>query len=142
MEQSGRRPKYRLSELAFDAYFSEEIDSCTGCNAGGKSAEGIADAKDHKGPYCFGAAVESGVHGFPTRYIHVRDRLVASRTCDNHRERHRSESKNLATGLMLNETSARDDDAARTTCGRCQCAALSSVGLASGARTNSASAAT
>ena len=74
MARSGRRPKYRLSELAFDAYFSEEIDSCTGCNAGGKSAEGIADAKDHKGPYCFGAAVESGVHGFPTRYIHVRDR--------------------------------------------------------------------
>jgi hypothetical protein len=68
--------------------------------------------------------------------------VVASRTCDNHRERHRSESKNLATGLMLNETSAPDDDAARTTCGRCQCAALSSVGLASGARTNSASAAT
>jgi hypothetical protein len=43
---------------------------------------------------------------------------------------------------QLNETSARDDDAARTAGGRCQCAAPSSVGLASGASTNSASAAT
>jgi len=126
MARSGRRPKYRFSELAFDAYFSEEIDGCTGCNAGGKSAEGIADAKDHKGAYRFGAPC---------------DRECMAFRPDN-RERHRPESKNLATRLMLNETSARDDDAARTAGGRCQCAAPSSVGLASGASTNSASATT